>query len=1661
MPACRTLLRSAELLLLMLSPRLAAATPVRIENVAVLSFSASDTDTPRRSIVSNRVVLDVIRMKTPTTLSYRTPPGDFAFAGLGCDASNGKVLTAAPLTAAEFAASPPLRSLDVTHALVVELDDAGGNRDPSVRETVFIIVSSPTDTESIVLRETSEDSGIFAGALPPGGSRKDLAACDFTGSPTGTLTAEFPENEYSLGTTGSLLIDPEGYVFDSTTGATIDGVEVTLVDDATGAPAQVFGEDGISAYPSTVTSGAAADDSRGHHYAFAKGNFRFPLVAPGRYRLAIKPPAGYSAPSSVPKEALEQLSGARDRYILAPASYGQAFALDTPDPVTVDVPIDSAPSGALVLEKTSPSRIASPGDIVQFHLRVTNRDAAPSGNVAIRDILPPGLRYRNGSTRGAPEPLVSADGRTLEYKAQSVGASEAADLTYLTEVAPGAPVGEAVNRATAYTVSRTSNVATASVRLRKLLFTDAMTIVGRISEGACGTSARDRIGVPGIRLLLDDGTFVVSDRNGLYHIEGARTGRHVVQLDLRSVPGALLVTDCSGGVRRTGSAFSQFVEGSGGSIQRADFQLRRVAANAAATAEPLPIVPLDDASAAGNRPSWLAGQEPGIEWLFPAVDHNPRAPAVRVAIKHAPDQRVALTVNGARADPLAFDGTDADGSVAVSRWSGLPLHEGDNVLEARILGPGGAVVATLHRSVHYANTPLHADYLPTRSRLVADGLTRPLIAVRVTDRDGRPVRAGTPVPFAIDAPYRSAAEALARTMPRSSGQPPSLTAQVVGDDGIAFVALEPTMQAGAAHLRFRLTQDGAEQTSDVRAWLTASAQGWTVVGFGAGSLGFETLRTRSRPLPGGRSTGIVTSGQASFYAKGRIKGRWLLTMAYDSARRPDPDRGLLSTIDPERYYTVYGDGTQQGCDASTSRKLYLRLENRAFYALFGDFETGLLDTQLTRYSRTLNGTKARYEGRRLAFSGFAARSGDLYGRDEIQGLSLSGPYRLSARSILPNSDKIRLEIRNRFRSENILETKPMARHIDYDIDPDTGTITFRTPVPSRDEALNPVFIVAEYETLGGTTRPIGGGRGALRLAGGRVELGASYVRDAGQGEGAIGGIDLKARLAPQTEIRAEAANGGRYGIGKGQAWLGELEHHGARYDLSAYARQQDADYGLGQQNIVEAGTRKLGGEGRLRLGERFSLAGSVWHQDALDRSAERQALDARLEYRSPTGTLFGGVQLASDRRNDGSGETSRLLTVGGTRTLLERRLDLGAQTQLRIGGKAASADFPVRHQFTASYRLTDSVRLVGSEEIARGAAATAHNARIGFDVVPWTGAKLSNALDRQAFGENAGRTFAVFGLHQSLPIGEHWSFDASLDASRTLRGHSPAERAIDPFQPLATVAAPDGNRVAEDFRSVTFGANYAAGRWRWNARVEHRDADSGTRWGLIGNLARSLEAGATVGANVRAFRIADAAGAVGSTLSASASIAWRKPDIRWSVLERLELRTDHSDPGIDPASMATLGFAATSSGDQQSTRYINNLALNYSSLAAGRLGYEASLYYGTKFIRGRFGDDPYTGFIDVIGFELHRALGPEVEVGIGASRQHAWTSHVMAWSVGPSIGLSPKGNSWISFGYNLLGYRDRDAPDARYTRRGPYVTMRVRFDQIGLGLNASAKESSR
>jgi hypothetical protein len=151
-----------------------------------------------------------------------------------------------------------------------------------------------------------------------------------------------------------------------------------------------------------------------------------------------------------------------------------------------------------------------------------------------------------------------------------------------------------------------------------------------------------------------------------------------------------------------------------------------------------------------------------------------------------------------------------------------------------------------------------------------------------------------------------------------------------------------------------------------------------------------------------------------------------------------------------------------------------------------------------------------------------------------------------------------------------------------------------------------------------------------------------------------------------------------------------------------------------------------------------------------------------------------------------------------------------------------------------------------------------------------------------------------------------------------------------------------------------------------------------------------------------------------------------------------------------------LGASFTLAGDARSRRVVNSLSVNLSKGSqAGSRGYEVSLFWGSRYASERLESYDVTGWSNLLGADLRFDLAKTIDVGVAGTVRHGKGARALSFSAGPSIGFSPMQNSWISVGWNLVGFRDRDFEEARYTRNGPYVQMRFKFDQLslrGLGL---------
>ncbi len=1787
--------------LCLLSASAWSATPPNtpISNTATASYSigaANLTNTSSVSIsttacIAVAVKVELLQYNPSATLTVQVETGEYSTNGVGAFTAldNPIQVAGAPtLLPANLLLAPLKDNLGNTTSayarnepIFVRVTSYDSNNDSGLAETVLVtLTTSGGDSELVRLTESGLSTGVFVGAVP---SNIGVAPNTNDGAITAsahneTISAFYSHSDCVSGTitsTSSALIDPFGIVFDSVTGVAVNGATVRLVNTLTGLDAAVMCDDGFTPLSQPILSGSPTTCDA----TMIPGGYRFPLVASGNYQLVVTPPAGKAFPSSVPSASLPASIGtpATVPVILGNptpipgGSYGGVFTLWV-SALKIDIPLDSG-STTMTIQKTVNKAVVGTGDFVPYTLSIINNDPLPLVSAQVADHLPPGFRYQKGSTRldgvAIPDPLISADARTLTFSL-NIPASGTANVQYVLEVTPSAHTGIAENTVSA-TGGLTSNTAHASVVVTEDLYRNKSILIGRVIDGSCDDNVdNDILGLANARIVLENGSYVLTDQEGRWHIDNLRAGTHVVQLDLDSLPKDYEVVACEENSRFAGRTYSQFVNLHGGTMWRADFHVQKRVPEAVRIVQTLAAQPVSDntlvslslssnavvtgysatvmlpefakyvpgsaklngapiadpdrvdqtltfrslarptqwqdqysftvadlppdstikslvrftppGQAAKNLPmaqinlknhapaseqtsaivpvmqadlrppktpqdddlthlvetlpydaAWLSTASPGAEWLHPLESFLPALPVIKAAVKHSPGQSVKLKLNSEEVSPLYFDGTqtNAAGTVSLASWSGIHLQDGDNLLEMIVTDASGKELLHQSRNVRYTLTPDRVEFVPELSRLIADGKTRPIIAVRFLDKDGYKMRRGINGEFTLNDPYRSYDRREGIDREPLAGRIGGKPRYEVKTEGLAMIELEPTTQTGEAILNFQF-DDMRKQ--EVRAWLEPGQRDWILVGFGEGTLGHKTLSGNIQGLrDAGADQQLFEDDKLAFYAKGSIRGDYLLTIAYDTAKETG-NNVLKQAVDPTQYYTLYADATQANFDAASTSRLYVKLERKQFYAMFGDFDTGLTITELSRYSRTLNGVKSEYNGEKVGYNAFASITAQAYIKDEIPGNGTSGVYKLSRGNLVINSDKVRIETRDRFQSQNVVSIQSLTRYLDYDIDYNNGALTFREPITSRDANFNPNYIVAEYESADPTDeKATFGGRGSYKPTR-DLEIGATVVHEGTVGAtGNLKGVDASLQLDDGTKLRAEVAATDRdlaSVASSGSAWLGEMTHHEERWDGKAYIREQDGNFGMGQQAVSEMATRKFGLDGRYKLSRLTQLQGQAYQQEDMTSGWQNSVVEGRVDnVVSNALSAYYGARTSQDKSSAGNFQSNQLLG-GAAYTLMDKRLSLHGSAEVS-SGNAGSSTMPDRLIMGADYKVTQQSKIFAEQEFARGELISANTTRAGIRTQPWTGNEMAASVGSN-HNNDAERLYSNLGMVQRWQIDKHWQTNFSLDRTQTL--HNTAQ-GININTPLPSGSGGISQLPSEsaDYTAVSISLAYHDKLWSSDGRIEVRNSSLNTQRNLQLGLQRLLDSGRSLAAGY-SLRKADnmTSKTIGSDLRFS--YAHRPNDSKWVWLDRADYITQISQTTISSIKGAKL---------------VNNINANYMPSRRTQI----SLQYGAKYVFDRIDGTDYKGYTDLIGAEARHDLTNRWDVGVFGSLMRSLNSGVRSYGLGASVGYKLVDNMWISAGYNVLGMDDRDFSSASYRAQGPYITLRIKVDQDTFGLN--------
>jgi uncharacterized repeat protein (TIGR01451 family) len=201
---------------------------------------------------------------------------------------------------------------------------------------------------------------------------------------------------------------------------------------------------------------------------------------------------------------------------------------------------------ALIVTKTVDRAVVSGGDPLRYMITVTNPNAYAVSALSIVDSLPAGVAYARGTTviDNVPQPDPVIAGRTLTWTIASAAAGGQHTILFASTVAPGVAVGSSLTNTASANAKSPSGAtiigpnAQAQSTVVGGIFNSCVTIIGRVfvDRAKTGRYAPGDTGLAGVRIYLESGESVVTDRTGKYSFACINPGMHALRLDTTTLP---------------------------------------------------------------------------------------------------------------------------------------------------------------------------------------------------------------------------------------------------------------------------------------------------------------------------------------------------------------------------------------------------------------------------------------------------------------------------------------------------------------------------------------------------------------------------------------------------------------------------------------------------------------------------------------------------------------------------------------------------------------------------------------------------------------------------------------------------------------------------------------------------------------------------------------------------------------------------------------------------------------------------------------------------------------------------------------------------------------------------------------------------------------------
>jgi uncharacterized repeat protein (TIGR01451 family) len=1139
----------------------------------------------------------------------------------------------------------------------------------------------------------------------------------------------------------------------------------------------------------------------------------------------------------------------------------------------------------LELTKTADRPQVEVGDLINYQVEVHNASVVPLFDTVIVDTLPASFNYvadtaqiRRDNTTQPITPQIS--GNVLRFNVGQVASGERFTLTYRVRVGVNVRPGESYNSAAGTgrfpngEIVQTAPVR-AGVKVNAGMFSMRQFIIGRvfIDENGDQQFDKDEKPVIGARIYLASGESVITDSQGMYNLPAVSEGSQAISIDPITLPNGYLLADNNS---RSGKNWTRLLRTplGGGAMLRQNFVLIASEENPpignglsedddAKKIEKKPVVEEEKAEETKivkadfdkdekkeTKPEEFRPVAAG-EVLLHGIEQNQliMSPAFNLDVSVAQTWKALVELNGQKISDQNIGTTREDRKNQITTYTfiGLGLKPGPNRLSVTAISPDGSVGKTVDTTVYGRGAAKRLEIRADKKELQASGRDATRVIIKAFDEWGHPAQdasidvqtsAGRLVKPEDYADNRQAvkdnklvlADGVNSTVGITSEQSNEIARQqsVQINKGIGYLKLISDNQTGTAELK--ATQGTATAETQV---LFIPELRETILNSLA-----ELTVGKNAPEMQNRNVEENVRGHVQFFFKGRLfNSENMLTLAYDSQQPLNRISGKdrLFQLNPQdRVYPIFGDSSTRFQETESNSKLYARLDRGRSYAMFGDFEANMQRSRLLSYGRRLTGVKLHLENANGDFvTATGARPDTSFARQIIKGGS-AGLVQLFYPDLMPGSELLSLEIRDRRNPEIIISREFLTRGLDYNIDTTTGTIFFLRPIPAFDRDLNLVQVVATYEyRSSGFESNVYTARASKNFNRLGLRLGLSFVnqKQTDAKPFNLGGLDLSLKLPNEGKLEAEfAISKGALNSGFGFAGEGMNNNRDGnalfvsleqplkfwqttlRFEGSKASENFFNPFGA---TVTPGATR-----GALSL-ESTPLNNSTFKLNLIEEmnqteNVDNERLTAGISW---VQTLNEKIRLNfgydlrrfSDSKNDKT-VVSNLFTLGAEYKPTDK-IDLSVKREQNVG--EADPSYPNQTTFTANYRFTDSTKLFFTQRLANAAITPISD-------VSGTGFAASQARNETAIGVetrfgkytsmsgryllengiNGTDSFAVAGLMNRLPVWKNISLELGFERAFHLKGNG------------------------ESYNNVILGANYLPNdSFRTSFRYELRDRD--------------------------------------------------------------------------------------------------------------------------------------------------------------------------------------------------------------------------------------------